>query len=370
MKQKNILQIMPYFPPHVWGVEKVWEEIFLKWTYGKSLVFSGNSCQQWIVYNEKVGSDQKVFFDSIDIVDNFPLPRLWTISFWKKIKEIKNKIKKNDVIIITHTRFFFSSFMWWVLAKIYKKKWIHIEHGSGYVVSWKKYVDICAYIYDRVFWKFVLKWAHNVLAISKASKDFIVSEFWRKDVNVFYRWMDFFPVEKQDNTVRFLYVWRLTKLKWVDSLLRAYAKLDKKGRLALDIIGDGEQREELEKLADTLNISDGVCFLGSKTRSEVWEYLGENRSVFINPSHQEGMPTTVIEALVWKNVCIASDVWGTREISQHDDLVLFESGNVEQLSQKMLEVVETFDTLEWKSYTHMKKTFSWDKSILELYNMM
>ena len=31
MKKINIVQFLPYFPPHKWGLETVWEELWKHW---------------------------------------------------------------------------------------------------------------------------------------------------------------------------------------------------------------------------------------------------------------------------------------------------------------------------------------------------
>ena len=66
-----------------------------------------------------------------------------------------------------------------------------------------------------------------------------------------------------------------------------------------------------------------------------------------------------------------SNVWEVaREeifISDENDLILFESWNAENLSQEMLKAYNRFESLEWKSYKHMKETFFWKNSIDKLY---
>ena len=150
MKEKiNLLQFTPYFPPHNWGVETVAEEIADYWTkkwYGEvititfdvgqesphpqSFSFGGEGSIR--SYNQKW---YKVFlFPSFDIIANFPVPKIWKREFWKVLKELKNYILQNqNTRIISHTRFFLSSFIAGLFARKNKIQWIHIEHGSDYV---------------------------------------------------------------------------------------------------------------------------------------------------------------------------------------------------------------------------------------------
>lgn len=77
------------------------------------------------------------------------------------------------------------------------------------------------------------------------------------------------------------------------------------------IIGDGDLKDELIKLADDLKISDRIVFLGA--RSDVHEFLSAI-NVFIMPSLWEGQPIALLEALAIGKPCIVSDVDGISEV--------------------------------------------------------
>jgi len=97
-----------------------------------------------------------------------------------------------------------------------------------------------------------------------------------------------------------------------DSLLRAFAKLLPAVPEAwLVLVGDGERRRQLEALSDTLAIRDRVRFLGSRLD------VPERYSVFdlyCLPSHYEGMPFTVFEAMSAGKPIVATRVIGIQEI--------------------------------------------------------
>jgi len=217
-KQTHLIQFLPYFSPHIWGVEKVWEQIFLKWTHWKSFILSGNICQQPDVHKEIVDNKIIYFFPCIEIVDNFIFPSIWTKRFWKVWKEfsqeVQNSRESGDIKILTHTRFFLSSLMGWIFARRYTYSWIHLEHGSEYVKLSSPIKSKIAYFYDRLIGKWIYKKADGVLAISWASKKFIETHFWRKEVHVWYRGFDFpKPCIKQWEK-HFVFIGRLVYLKW------------------------------------------------------------------------------------------------------------------------------------------------------------
>lgn len=60
---------------------------------------------------------------------------------------------------------------------------------------------------------------------------------------------------------RLLHAGRLLKMKGVDLLIRAIADLKKDGRnVTLTLVGDGPQRERLERLADQLGVREAITF--------------------------------------------------------------------------------------------------------------
>lgn len=98
--------------------------------------------------------------------------------------------------------------------------------------------------------------------------------------------------------VRYLIsVSNLKKTKGIDLNLKALSILIKKyPNLTYTIIGDGEERQNLEKLADQLNLRDHVRFLGKLPHSEAIDQMA-TADIFSLPSWQEGFGVVYIEAM-------------------------------------------------------------------------
>lgn len=382
MKEKmNILQFTPYFPPHKWWVETVAEEIADYWTkkwywevinitfdvgqespHPQSLSLGGEGGIR--SYHKKW---YKVYLlPSFDIIPNFPVPKFWKKEFWKIFKELKAYTSNNQNIrIISHTRFFLSSFIAWLFAKKNKIKWVHIEHGSDYVKLSSKIKSKISYIYDKIIWKWILKKADKVLAISEACKKFIVEEFVDREVDVFYRGMNFENIPnifEKKWEIQFVFIGRLVQLKWVSDLISAYKQWNDSQKLI--IIWDGDEKENLKNMSHWYNIT----FLWFQNKEFIYNYLQENNCIVINPSYQEWMPTTVLEALMNSCPVIATHVWWTSEICNNADLQLFESGNINELSEKMDYVSYNYDNLKWKSFDEIDEKFNREKNIEILFD--
>ncbi|MBK6706628.1 MAG: glycosyltransferase [Sphingomonadales bacterium] len=97
--------------------------------------------------------------------------------------------------------------------------------------------------------------------------------------------------------------------------IRALAQLPDT-RLAL--IGAGEDRAALEKLAHETGVSERVHFLGSLPHAEIANYL-QAADVAVLPSASEGLANAWIEALACGTPLIITDAGGAREVLRSSD---------------------------------------------------
>lgn len=105
-----------------------------------------------------------------------------------------------------------------------------------------------------------------------------------------------------------IHIGRFIDLKNHDGLLRAFRKFQMKyPNSRLHLLGDGELYEQTVALAKELELADSVRFFGSQ--SDVYPYLHE-ADVFVLPSHYEGMPMTIIEAMGTGLPIVAANVGG------------------------------------------------------------
>ncbi|PSQ05589.1 glycosyltransferase [Halobacteriales archaeon QS_6_71_20] len=107
-------------------------------------------------------------------------------------------------------------------------------------------------------------------------------------------------------------VGRLLERKGHFELLTAWAQVRERGIDArLVLVGDGADREALEARAEELGCADSVEFPGM--RDDVPDVLAA-MDVFAFPSHYEGMPGSVIEAMAAGLPIVATPVDGTAEL--------------------------------------------------------
>ena len=126
-------------------------------------------------------------------------------------------------------------------------------------------------------------------------------------------------------------VGRLMEQKGMAYLLKAFARLARRGGdMKLVIVGDGELRHDLERLAQHLQVGDRVVFTG--IRRDIPDFM-RLFDVFALPSLWEGQPLTVVEAMAAGKPIVATDVGGNAEILKHGEFgVLVPSGDENALA--------------------------------------
>jgi glycosyltransferase involved in cell wall biosynthesis len=100
-------------------------------------------------------------------------------------------------------------------------------------------------------------------------------------------------------------------VKGLDVLLDAWSRVDRRHGARLLLIGDGTIRADLERRAATLHISDTVVFVGHV--SSVPQHL-VTADIYVQSSHQEGLPNSVLEAMACGLPVVATRVGGTEEL--------------------------------------------------------
>lgn len=122
-------------------------------------------------------------------------------------------------------------------------------------------------------------------------------------------------IEKK-SSLRIAQVGRLrTELKGQDVLIDAIAKLKENGvtNISVDIIGDGESKNDLVEQIERLGVQEQVQLLGGMSRNQLYESLCDY-DLLCQPSRKEGFGLTVAEAMVARVPVLVSNTGGPYEI--------------------------------------------------------
>ncbi len=237
---------------------------------------------------------------------------------WKAYFFAKKLIKKNKYDL-SHS--FFTVPCGFVSFLIKK------EYNIPYVVSLRGsdvpgYSDRFVFLYKIIKPLIKLIWKNSfaVIANSEGLKELAQKTNPKQVVGIIYNGIDienFKPKPEArpvNNFIITLGASRVTERKGIDYLIKALANLvPQYSQLLLRVMGEGDARESLEKLAKDLELEKNIEFIGRIPRENTAPYYQE-ASIFVLPSFNEGMSNAMLEALASGLPLIATNTGGTSEL--------------------------------------------------------
>ncbi len=122
---------------------------------------------------------------------------------------------------------------------------------------------------------------------------------------------------ENDHKVRLICVGRLHTQKGYDRLLDGLKEFPPLINWELLILGEGTERENLERKIAEYGLGDSVVLLGNQENP--WSYIAQSDWLLL-PSRWEGMPNVVLESLACGTPVIATnDANGVAEIRAHTE---------------------------------------------------
>jgi len=157
--------------------------------------------------------------------------------------------------------------------------------------------------------------------------------------------------EVSNEKPRALFVGRLDYEKHVHILIEAFAKVPRNLAATLEIVGDGNERESLERWAAEQGVSDRVIFSGHVTEEQL-KAAYANSTVFVMPSVAELQSIATMEAMATGRPVLAANAAALPHLVHNgENGYLFEPENVDELAARLKQMF-TADSRELKHYAH------------------
>jgi glycogen(starch) synthase len=215
--------------------------------------------------------------------------------------------------------------------------------------------------------------ADRILAVSAITKDIIVKKYGipADKIEVVHNAIDVDSLnngyEYDNRTYRYLEglkdegytiisaVTRFTIQKGLANLVRAVAKASEKyDRFALLLAGDGEQRDELIRLAADLGISDKIFFTGF-VRGKQWRDAYSVSDVFVLSSVSEPFGLTALEAAHHNNAMIVTNQSGVGEVL--NSIFRYDFWDIDRLADQLVGIA-TSDALKESLRTNVTNEYA------------
>lgn len=167
------------------------------------------------------------------------------------------------------------------------------------------------------------------------------------------------------------YVGRLSPVKRIDNLVKAFAHLCKFYKVTnakLVIVGDGIGASELKDLVKQLVIEDKVIFTGHQP--DPLQYLNyfDIATLF---SENEGLPLSILEAMAMRKIVIVTAIAGLRELIRDEENGYFlkENYNIEEAAELLNKIrmnYKELDNIRANAYQTIEENFNMDNYIIKL----
>jgi len=172
-----------------------------------------------------------------------------------------------------------------------------------------------------------------------------------------------------------LFVGRIIERKGLPYLIEAMSKVVAEIEAQLVIVGEGDRREELERMVGDKGLEETVIFAGRIPTGHLQE-LYEKCEVFVLPSivdsrgDTEGLGVVLLEALAYKKPIVATDVGGIGDVIKNERTGLLvpqkDPGALSNAILRLLRDRELATRLGNEGHRYAREYFSWDRILSKL----
>ena len=283
------------------------------------------------------------------------------IAMAKAHKQFKPRLVHNHWIIP-------QGIMWALLAKLFFKQTPSIitSHGGDLF-------SLNGHIFNKLK-RFTLN-QHNIICVVSEAMKLKASTLTPnpEQIKICPMGVDltdvFTPPKTNTERTGIIFVGRLVSKKGVRYLLEAIALLNKQNHDAsLTIVGDGPERQQLESLTETLQITKQVNFIGSKPQLAVRDLLRSHK-IAVFPSietisgDQEGLGLTIIEALGCGCIVIASELAAIKDIKKTSEKIYLTTPSSSDSIFQTLNQIFRSQKSDKCDISMLKSKFDWEKSV-------
>jgi glycosyltransferase involved in cell wall biosynthesis len=321
-----------------------------------------------ILKNRKI---ETIYTDIPNIEAKIPLPLRaigYVIQEFKKCKKILRRVKKEDIVL------FLGIYQPISLLSVKLRKCPSIIFGGGFditrFVTQNKFFNIIYFIFRWSFQINMLKHFDKIILESPSVKDFYNLRKFDKKIlyahlfihNIFALTV---PFNKRDIDSAFMGA--LSKEKGIIEFLKSCNILKNKNvAIKVLICGNGVLKDQVEQYINKNNLSTLVQLKNFVDPYDVPKVLNKIKLLVI-PSHSEGLPNILLEAMACGTPVLATPVGGIPDVIKEGETgFLLKSNNPEHIAERIIELLNKPEILEKVSinaYNYVRENFSFEKTL-------
>lgn len=261
-----------------------------------------------------------------------------------------------------------------ILLRLYRKKLLVIVTGSGSQTIKKTYPTMAGRFFSLIFRlieQFNYAVADKIIVYSASmAKEMdlerhgakIFKDGYRGFIDTEHFGIKRGPGERKD-VVGF--IGRLSGEKGILEFSKAIPLVLSKKEVRFLIIGEGALLENIKNLLRKNDCLDKVDFLGWVPNFKMPTYLNEIK-LLVLPSHTEGLPKTMLEAMACGAIVLASPVGAVPDIVENNHTgFLLENNSPYYIANKILKLLdlENLDKIQRRARSLIEEKFNYERAV-------
>jgi len=356
----KIIQIAPYYPPHLGGMESCVREI------SEKLAKKGHSIE---VFASNIGSEE----EKPKSIKNLTVRYLkaWDFAHTPLIPSLFFKLTtiSKDSVMHVHVSQPLIPEIAWLISKIRKISYIAHVHVD---IEPTGKMGFLLPFYKKFFLKRVLRAASKIVVPTRdyaalISKKYVIPEHKIAVIPYGVDLNNFKSISTElHNPIKLLFVGRLAKQKNIPLLINSLKKIIDKNdfNIELHVVGDGEEKNKIALLIKALKLDDKVILHGSLIGNRLYQ-IYSNSDIFILPSAYESFGIVLIEAMASGLPIVVSDIPAVGNVIENEKTGLLTKLTPEDFSKAIETMITNSELREGLIRNGLKevKKYDWDKIV-------
>lgn len=229
---------------------------------------------------------------------------------------------------------------------------IHYDLSSSYARE-ELFVNLYGRLYERVALRIMLLF-DGIRVVNSSTKKFLETLGYKKPVCVCPVPVTSYSIDKIESNhgwnypgaLRVLFVGRFVRVKnlacWIETAGKAVSENE---NIEFAMIGDGDEKERLEKYSEKIGLSDRIQFVGALTPEQLVSWYA-SADVLLLTSNHEGFGRVVVEAMNYEVVPVCTNVAGPKDIIRHGIDGFLDEANPESLAKYLTDLETNRDMLQ------------------------